>query len=411
MTASYPTSVKTFTTKTDGVDYPLASHVNSLQDEVTAIETTLKANWGGTPAQGGVLYYNGTAWTPLAAGTSTQLMQTRGSSANPIWYTADNAGWVNNYTITTSRAANAETINLVAKSGSAPSSTDPIHIAFRNATAATGDYTVLELTSSYSITIPSTATMGMSNSTPARLWLVGFNDAGTFRLGVVNTQLASNVGIFPLRNNILSSSTLIDTASDNAGVIYTGTAVTTKAMRVLGYLEYTLATAGTWNTAPSVIEIWNEGDPLPGDVIQLKHTAVTSSTTGTTVVPLDDTIPTNTEGNALSAFDTAITPTNATNRLRISHFINISYSVTAIMTSALYQDSSAALCAGITLSAGDVGNISFVYWMSAGTTSSTTFKIRAGGNNAGTFTLNGRAGSRIYGGVLTSYLMVEEVMI
>lgn len=39
--ASFPGSVKTFTAKTDLVDYPQAEHINSLQDEVTAIEQGL----------------------------------------------------------------------------------------------------------------------------------------------------------------------------------------------------------------------------------------------------------------------------------------------------------------------------------------------------------------------------------
>lgn len=40
MTASYPTSVKSFTTKVDFADTVLAEHVNSLQDEVNALEAT-----------------------------------------------------------------------------------------------------------------------------------------------------------------------------------------------------------------------------------------------------------------------------------------------------------------------------------------------------------------------------------
>lgn len=62
---SYPTSIVSFSTKTDGVDYPQAAHINSLQDEVTAIETAIKANFGGTPTTGDLLYYDGTKWTAL----------------------------------------------------------------------------------------------------------------------------------------------------------------------------------------------------------------------------------------------------------------------------------------------------------------------------------------------------------
>lgn len=44
MAASYPTSIKSFTTKVDDVDDVLAEHVNSLQEEVVAIETALGIN-------------------------------------------------------------------------------------------------------------------------------------------------------------------------------------------------------------------------------------------------------------------------------------------------------------------------------------------------------------------------------
>ncbi len=54
MTAAYPTTVKSFTTKTDFTDTVLAEHVNSLQLEVTSIESVLGTSirtgsgWVGT---------------------------------------------------------------------------------------------------------------------------------------------------------------------------------------------------------------------------------------------------------------------------------------------------------------------------------------------------------------------------
>lgn len=41
MTASYPTTVKSFTTKVDFTDTVLAAHVNTLQEEVVAVQTEL----------------------------------------------------------------------------------------------------------------------------------------------------------------------------------------------------------------------------------------------------------------------------------------------------------------------------------------------------------------------------------
>lgn len=41
MTALYPASIKSFTTKADFTDTVLAEHVNSLQDEVRSLESTI----------------------------------------------------------------------------------------------------------------------------------------------------------------------------------------------------------------------------------------------------------------------------------------------------------------------------------------------------------------------------------
>jgi len=51
---------------------------------------------------------------------------------------------------------------------------------------------------------------------------------------------------------------------------------------------------------------------------------------------------------------------------------------------------------------------SLTYRMAAGTTSSTTFKIRIGSNASGTIRLNGVAG-QLYGGVLSSTITIFEL--
>lgn len=50
MAASYPSAVKSFTTKTNYVDLVDASHVNDLQDEVVAVETELGTDVAGSAA-------------------------------------------------------------------------------------------------------------------------------------------------------------------------------------------------------------------------------------------------------------------------------------------------------------------------------------------------------------------------
>jgi hypothetical protein len=48
--------------------------------------------------------------------------------------------------------------------------------------------------------------------------------------------------------------------------------------------------------------------------------------------------------------------------------------------------------------------------MTSGTTSATTFKVRAGANAAGTTTFNGTAGARLFGGVMASSMVIREVL-
>lgn len=50
MAASYPAAVKTFTTKTNKVDLVDASHINDIQNEVSAIETELGTDVAGSAA-------------------------------------------------------------------------------------------------------------------------------------------------------------------------------------------------------------------------------------------------------------------------------------------------------------------------------------------------------------------------
>jgi type II secretory pathway pseudopilin PulG len=52
----------------------------------------------------------------------------------------------------------------------------------------------------------------------------------------------------------LISTTAISAAATSASVIYSTTARTSVAYRVIGYIESTQATAGTWATTPSTIQ-------------------------------------------------------------------------------------------------------------------------------------------------------------
>lgn len=95
----------------------------------------------------------------------------------------------------------------------------------------------------------------------------------------------------------------------------------------------------------------------------------------------------------------------------INVILNVTNSNTVNITGALFQDSTANALAAAPfslLSGSFVVQIVLNYVMTAGTTSATTFKVRAGGNTTGTTTFNGIGGARLYGGVMASSIIINE---
>lgn len=361
--------------------------------------TTIKLN----PGEGCFISCNGTSFTTIGLGL------VRGSSTV-----------FDNLTISCSVGANALTIALKTRNGDDPTAANPIRIPIRSVTPANGDYSELLLTAATSLVLSNGSTLGTIASTANRIWIVGFNDAGTFRLGAINclSGTAPNFNVFPLGAWGIASSTAEGGAgaADSAHVFYTGTAVSAKAYRVLGYLTYEsgLGTAGVYASAPTRVEVFGPGVKLPGDIVQRVREQTGAVATGTTQIPHDDTIPQNTEGDEY--IDVDITPTSAANLLDISgQFIGANTGTTTSQTAALFQDSTAnALAASANIPGGGGNAITehgVSHRMRAGTTSSTQINLRVGTSAAGTTTFNGVSSARTLGGAHASFLSVEEVMV
>jgi len=149
-----------------------------------------------------------------------------------------------------------------------------------------------------------------------------------------------------------------------------------------------------------------------GTVLQVVNYQTGAVATGTTVIPFDDTIPQNTEGDEYMSL--AITPKSATSKLLIQVTVQATCSVNSWGNVALFQDSTAnalAVAFGFTDAATSGHAVEFTHYMTSGTTSSTTFKVRAGVNGGGsTMTFNGQAGARRFGGTLASSITITEVV-
>ena len=204
-------------------------------------------------------------------------------------------------------------------------------------------------------------------------------------------------------------------------------------MKILIPLILLLFTAPAFAGTAVVGSIWKQEDQtaLPADdIVAISFTGISTIglvlgeanlvrvvnvqtgavATGTTTIPLDDSIPENDEGDEYMTL--AIEPMDASNILRINIVIHLEHSSANLMKiAALFQDSiveALANSASTEASATTFSFMNFTHYMVAGTTSPITFKVRAGGHSAGTTTFNGSGGSRLFGGALASSITITE---
>ena len=149
----------------------------------------------------------------------------------------------------------------------------------------------------------------------------------------------------------------------------------------------------------------------PGRIIQMVRTAKTSNSTGTTTVPADNTKPQNTEGTEF--FTQTFTPLSASSTLIVEVLFCGSHTASTTVTVALFKDSDAdALCATPrTMDANDSCAIPVEHSFAPGSKSEITFKVRAGGSDAGTMRFNQfTGGTAMYDAAVSSGIKIMEVL-
>ena len=176
--------------------------------------------------------------------------------------------------------------------------------------------------------------------------------------------------------------------------------------------------SGDTITIPSGATITNSGTANGfggGKCLQIKYAQnnTYSSTSSISTPAWDDTIPQSSEGIDVGV-NVAITPGHASNILVLEASVSCSHSASGEESAFILQDSTANAIAatkveGENASGGQHDTIICRHVMLAGTTSSTTFKVRAGSPINGTFYLNGgQSSGRKFGGVMYSSLVVTE---
>ena len=173
--------------------------------------------------------------------------------------------------------------------------------------------------------------------------------------------------------------------------------------RVIGWFRMNSSGSGQLD----VYGVSNLADGNVANIVSFGNGSVVNCNSS---IPLDDTIPQNTEG--VQALTVSIRPTNVNNKIKIKVFLTGSLTTAAHAVAAVFQDSTAnALNA--TVQYGDNSGwtvpLSMCTIIKAGTISYTTFNVRAG-VTSGSYYLNADSGgTRFFGGVSNSIIVVEEI--
>lgn len=153
-----------------------------------------------------------------------------------------------NYSITCSVGASALTIALKTAAGSDPSAGDPVKISFRNATAATGDSTQVSATAATSLVISSGSTLGHSSGVNEYIYVYALNNSGTI-------ELAASTTLFDEGSVASTTAEGGAGAADSRTVLYSTTARSSKAIRLIARLKSNQTAAGTYSAVPTEISL------------------------------------------------------------------------------------------------------------------------------------------------------------
>ncbi len=306
----------------------------------------------GTPAQGDILYHNGTNYVLLSAGTSGYILETQGAAANPVWY--DLAG---NYLAIPASSAQGD-------------------ILIRG---ASGWIRLAASTSGYLL-----KTQG-----------AGGNAAWTNAIPDHSADHKS-AGSYPIKIDDLA-------APDNNTDLNASTSAHGLLLKLDNDSTHFMNGQGAWASTT-------------GKIVQVVNTLSTANTPTAALIPFDNTIPQKTEGTELFTCAITPTSATNKLLIEISlQVTQINATGTAIIA-ALFQDTTAnALAAGYipaTVNLG--GRLTFDHYMTSGTTSATTFKVNGGSDVAGSpgVRLNGDlAGAAVFNGTCVSSITITEISV
>lgn len=155
---------------------------------------------------------------------------------------------LSNLGLSASVSANALTVALKQNDGS----TDPaagagaVGISFRSSTLTSGSYLLRSVTSALSVVIPSGTTIGTVSGVAEYIYVYAIDNAGSVELALSLSGLIDQAS---------TQNTTAISGGTSRSTLYSTTARTGVAVRLIGRIKATEATAGTWATNASEVSL------------------------------------------------------------------------------------------------------------------------------------------------------------
>lgn len=261
----------------------------------------LKPNNGGLTALTGGEIRSGQMTTIVFDGTQWILQDQLGTftEANTLASSSLQSGMPYNMSLSASVSANALTISMLTAAGGTPTAASPVIIPFRNSTIANGVQQNVLVTGALTFTIASSATMGCTSAVMCRVWIVAIcssglsctGSAGTDTVGLCAINVRSGTNIMSINEAALQTSGSGTSGGSSAQTYYCNiSSVTSRAIRILGYVDIQEVTAGTWATAPTTVQVFGPGVKRPGEIVASWSSSITAGTSISSSTPVASSI-------------------------------------------------------------------------------------------------------------------------
>lgn len=193
-------------------------------DDLADVDTTTS-----TPSSNDVLTWTGSDWEPVTPNTSGE----------------NNPKQMSNLGLNASAAASALTVALKQADGTTNPGTGgaKVSVAFRDTTLTAGNFNVQDYTAAESVVVPSGATLGFMDGDDVTVYVYAISDE-------TDTEIAVSSSVL---NECLTHNTTAISAAADSNALYSTSARTGAAIRLIGKIEVdAITTAGTWTTPDRV---------------------------------------------------------------------------------------------------------------------------------------------------------------